>query len=290
MCNARLLTLAVVALLAVAPAACGRKKTVTVRHSGIEIVEGALSPTAFAAAVRKAGGAHFHATAMFHIDSGGKADAGDGSKPASPSAITTTTDLWMDKAGNFRLVENNDQDGGREIVRVGGEVAVALRYGKMVRRSAQDSENASLLAEALGAPWAVWEIVRRQVEVESAGQGDFRMRMGNQLADPPATFPAAEGLRKWRGTIDVKTLEGQATMDSSAQLPLGFTCKTTFQAVRDQLPIQGEVAVTAALDQVGKVADVAMPETETLHVRQRTMLEEKALLGGLGAAAKKTGP
>jgi len=75
-------------------------------------------------------------------------------------------------------------------------------------------------------------------------------------------------------------------------VPLAFACKTAFQAVRDQLPVEGEVAVSATLDQVGKVADIAMPEAETLHVRQRTILEERALLGGLSASplAKKPAP
>jgi hypothetical protein len=281
------------ATLVVAAAGCGQKKA-AVAASGLETLDSALAPARFAAALRKAGGGHLRATAFFHVDVAGKTDPGDGSKPASPSAITTTTDLWMDKQGNFRLVESNDQDGGREIVRVGGEVAVALRYGKMLWRPAQDSENARLVGEALGASWAAWEIVRRQVEVDEAGQGAYRLRLGNRLADLPAGFPAAEGLRKWRDTVDVKTLEGQATLDPGGHLPLAFACKTTFQAVRDQLPIAGEASVSTALDQVGKVADIAMPEAETLHVRQRTILEERALLGGLGAAlaspAKKSGP
>jgi hypothetical protein len=39
------------------------------------------------------------------------------------------------------------------------------------------------------------------------------------------------------------------------------------------------------------VAAIAMPEAEALRLRQRTILEEKALLGNLGAAAaRKTGP
>ena len=92
----------------------------------------------------------------------------------------------------------------------------------------------------------------------------------------------------------MKTLDGQVTLAPGSQLPLAFACKTVFRAVRDQLPIAGEVAVSAALDQVGKVADIAMPEAEPLRMRQRTVLEERALLGGLGAslsaAAKKTGP
>jgi hypothetical protein len=277
--------------LAVAAAGCGAKRTATTR-SGLEILDGALAPAGMSAALRKAGGGHVHATTTFHVDSGGKPDPGDGAKPASPSVVTTTTDLWMDKQGNFRLVESNDQDGGREIVRVGSEVAVALRYGKMIRRTAQDSENARFVAEALGAPWTAWEIVRRQVEVDEAGQASYRLRLGNRLADLPAGFPAAQGLRKWRDTVDVKTLEGQAVLHPGRHLPLAFTCKTAFKAVRDQLAIAGDIAVAAAIDQVGQVADIAMPEAEALRLRQRTILEEKALLGGLGAAtaAKKTGP
>ena len=281
------------ATLVVAAAGCGQKKAAAVR-SGLETLDGALAPAGFAAAMRKAGGAHLHASVLFRVDATGKADPGDGAKPASPSAITTTTDLWMDRHGNFRLVDSNDQDGGREIVRVGSEVAVALRYGKMIRRAAQDAENARFLAEALGGPWTAWEIVRRQVEVDEAGQGAYRLRLGHRLADLPASFPTAEGLRKWRDTVEVKTLEGQATLDPGSVLPLDFGCKTAFRAVRDQLPIAGEVAVSATLDHVGKVAVIVMPEAEPLRMRQRTVLEERALLGGLGAslstAARKTGP
>jgi hypothetical protein len=77
-------------------------------------------------------------------------------------------------------------------------------------------------------------------------------------------------------------------------LPLAFACQTNFLAVRDELPIAGEIAVSAMLAEVGKVADIVMPEAETLHSRQRTALEERALLGGLGAAvaaqARKSSP
>ena len=275
--------------LVAAGAGCGQEQTASVR-SRLETLDATLAPSAFAAAVRKAGGAHFHAMTSLRVDSSSKPSPG--SKPASPSAITTTTDLWIDKRGNFRLVENNDQDGGREIVRVGGEVAVALRYSKMLRRPAQDAENALFVAEALGAPWAAWEIMRRQVAVEEAAPGIYRFKLGKRLAKLPAGFPAAEGLRKWRDTVEVSRLEGQATLESGSQVPVFFTSKTAFRAVRDQLPVEGEVAVTAIVNQVGKVADIVMPEAETLHVRQRTVLEERALLGGLSASptAKKLAP
>jgi hypothetical protein len=286
--TSRLFTLVATMVFVVVGTGCGRRKTAAGR-GGLETLDGALAPAGFASALRKAGGGHLHATALFRVDGASKADPGDGSKPASPSAVTTTTDLWMDRQGNFRLVESNDQDGGREIVRVGSEVAAALRYGKMLRRTAQDSENVRFLSEAVGAPWAAWEIIRRQVDLDESGQGVYGLRLGNRLADLPAGFPPAEGLRKWRDSVEVKTLEGQATLDLGNHIPLAFACKATFQAVRDQLPIAGDVTVSAALDQVGKVADIAMPEAEALHVRQRTILEERALLGGLGATLSPAG-
>ena len=57
------------------------------------------------------------------------------------------------------------------------------------------------------------------------------------------------------------------------------------------------MAVSATVDQIGRVPDVKMPDAEALHVRQRTILEEKALLGGIRSSVtlppppkKKGGP
>jgi len=258
-----------------------QKKT-AVAPSGLSTLDAALQPSAMAASLRKLGGAHFHATAMFRVDAA--RNPNDGSKPASPSVVTTSTDLWMDKGGNFRLVESNDLDGGREVVRVGNEVVVALRHGKMIRRATQDTEGARFLAEALGAPWAAWEIVRRQVEVEGGGERPYRMKLGSRLVDLPAAFLPAQGLRGWRETVEVKSLEGRATLEANGLALRAFFCKTAFAATRDGLPVEGAVEVTAVLDQVGTVADITLPAAETLHPRQRTVLEERALLGGLGAS------
>ena len=71
-------------------------------------------------------------------------------------------------AGNYRIVENNDRDGGREIVVRGRDLYVALRYGKMIRRAAEQPEPDQLLQEALGGPWAAWQILRRCLPPSSA--------------------------------------------------------------------------------------------------------------------------
>jgi hypothetical protein len=267
-------------LLLTAAAGCSRTKG-PAHVAPLAALDAALLPSALVASLRRAGGGHFHATALLRADV--TKPNSDSGRPAAPPAVTTTTDLWMDKAGSFRLSETNDQDGGRDVVRVGGDLAVALRYGKLVRRPAQDAESQRYLGEALGAPWAAWELVRRQVKVEG-GQGAFALRLGERTVEPPPGFPATEGLRKWRDSVVVKSLEGSATLDAASQLPVAFTCQASFQATRDGTSIVGEVAVTAALDQIGSVPEVVMPAAEAIAPRQRTVIEERALLGGLPTA------
>jgi hypothetical protein len=59
-----------------------------------------------------------------------------------------------------------------------------------------------------------------------------------------------------------------------------------YQAARDGVPIEGNAAVSMAADEIGATADIVMPESETLRTRQRTILDERALLGGiLGASS-----
>jgi hypothetical protein len=271
------------ALAAVAAAAsCGRTKPRGALAPD-QVLDRALFPSTLAANLRAAGGGHFHATTRLRADLTSAPD--DGAKPAAPAEVTTTTDLWVDRQGSFRLVEENDQDGGREIVRVGGEVAVALRYGKRIRRPARDSESERFLAEALGGPWAAWELVRRQVTVENAG-GGLRLGLRERAAARPAGSPAAQGLRTWRDSAQIASLAGQARLDAGGKLPLAFACKAGFRATRDQVPITGEIAVDATLAEVGQVTRIDLPDAGTLPTRQRTVLEERALLGGLPAAVK----
>jgi hypothetical protein len=274
-------------LLAVTFAGCGAKQSAAARSS-LETLDEATSPAKLAAVLQKLGGAHVHATTTFQVDTAA-AHPSDGTKPASPPAVTTTTDLWLDKHGNYLLVEENDQDGGRIIARVGGEIGVALRYGKMIRRPSTSAEITRYLVEAVGAPWSAWELVRRQVEVDG-NKGNYRFRLGSRRAALPAGFPAAEGLRKWRDSAVVKSLEGQATLDPSARALVGFDCKATYQATRDGVAIQGNIAVSLSVAELGTTADVVLPTSEPLQTRQRTILEEKALLGGISAAVKKGSP
>ena len=229
----------------------------------------ALQPAALVAGLRRLSGAHFHATSTFRMSAAGGPDAG------GQDSITTTTDLWIDKQGNFRLAESNDQDAGREVVRVGSELAVALRYGKLIRRPAQDPEPQRFLEEGVGAPWAAWDTVGRFVGVVPAGDHAFRLQ---KVAQPHPAPAAATALRKWRETVEVQTLEGEARLAAAGDLQ-AFSLNARFRADRDGTRIEGEIAVAARVEE--GTAPATMPAAENLPARQRTILEERALLGGL---------
>ena len=256
-------------LFVTALANCGRAKRDGVLPPDQEL-EAAVQPAALVAGLRRLSGAHFHATAAFQVSAAGAPDAGD------RDAVTTTTDLWIDKQGNFRLAESNDQDGGREVVRVGSELAVALRYGKLIRRPAQEPEPQRFLEEAVGAPSAAWDTVGRFVQLVPAGNRAFRLTTASEPRPAPA---AATALRKWRETVEVQSLVGDARLDASGGLQ-AFSLGAHFRAARDGTPIEGEIAVAASVEQGAD--PVTMPVAETLPARQRTILEERVLLGGLG--------
>jgi hypothetical protein len=256
-------------LFVAALANCGRAKRDGILPPDQEL-EAAMQPAALVAGLRRLSGAHFHATAAFRVSAAAAPDAG------GRDAVTTTTDLWIDKQGNFRLAESNDQDGGREVVRVGSDLAVDLRYGKLIRRPAQEPEPQRFLEEAVGAPSAAWDTVGRFVQIVPAGNRAFRL---TTAGEPRPASAAATALRKWRETVEVQSLLGDARLDASGGLQ-AFSLSAHFRATRDGTPIEGEIAVAASVEQGAD--PVTMPVAETLQVRQRTILEERILLGGLG--------
>jgi hypothetical protein len=265
---------AALALVVLGAARCGGKAP-PAPPAPAEALEAALAPTAAVSALRRAGGGHVHAVTTFKI------------APQQPSpeyapeldAVTTTTDLWMDPAGQFRLLEQNDRDGGREVFLTGRDLAIALRYAKMIRRPAQEPEPTRILEEALGGPFATWELGRRFARVEHAdpkARASFRVSLGDKPARPE---PEPAPLRRWRDTVAVSGLQGEVKVDPTSGALLRVRLETTFSLVRDGVPFTGIAKVEASLDEMGKVPPIAPPQADELRTRQRTIVEERALLG-----------
>jgi hypothetical protein len=268
-----------VALVLCAAAACrGRQDGTRETSRPVELAE-AMRPERFAAALRKLGGAHLHGTTKLAV----------GPTGGAPLGVTTTTDVWVDRTGNYRLHEDNDQDGGRDVVLHGRELAVALRYGKMVRRIAEEPEPSQLLEQALGAPWSLFELAGSRVRITPAGAAPttgakattFDLTLGT--GDSAAKRPVAPlyGLRAWRETATLASLAGQVVADDATGALMRVDVTARFTGRGPAGPIEGTFEVHSALSEVGSTAAIARPDAEELALRQRTVPEQKELLRGL---------
>lgn len=240
----------------------------------------AARPDALAAALRRLGGAHYHATLKMAA----------GKPGGTPVEVTTTTDVWLDRAGNFKVHEENDRDGGRDVVLYGRELAVALRYGKMIRRVAEEPEPTRLLQEALGGPWAAFELAGARVHADGGTEelvnGARATRYALSLSDgkPGAPPPHLYGLRAWRAGSTVTSASGQAVVDDATGALLAIDLAVGFRAKTESGEEQGTVDVHSALSDVASTPPVARPDAEDLVLRQRTVPEAKELLHGLAEA------
>jgi hypothetical protein len=257
--------------------ACSRGPDAESRRQAATLGE-ALQPGFFAAALGRVGGAHYHGTSRF---AAGLDTPGDG--------VTTTTDVWVDRSRNYRVLEVNDRDGGREVILTGRELAVALRYGKMIRRLAEEPEPTKLLEEALGAPFAAWEVVRPWTAVQPAGAQlvggsratEYRIARAAARTEDPSAQPAPTGLRAWRATVSVGEVGGRVLVDDASGALMQVELTARFTTKRDGRPLQGTLDVRGALSEVASTAPVQRPVAEDLALRQRIVPEQRDLLSGL---------
>jgi hypothetical protein len=245
----------------------------------------AVKPDVLATALRKLGGAHYHAVLRMTA----------GRPGAAPVTVTTTTDAWLDRSPNFKVHEENDRDGGRDVVLYGRELAVALRYGKMIRRIAEEPEPTHLLQEALGGPWAAFEIAGPRVRIDQVAEHEqvglqravrYNLSLGGG-ASAPAPHPY--GLRAWRTGVTVDSLTGRALVDEATGALMALDMTVAFQTKTDSGNEQGAIEVHTALSEVAATAPIARPAAEELVLRQRTVPEARELLRGL-AEPRGAGP
>jgi hypothetical protein len=259
-------------------AGCGNSAPVETR-SAFEELDALLRPAAQAASVRRLPSAHVAATFMSRVSA---PPAPDAEKPPKDT-VTTRTELWLDRRGQYRMLETNDQDGGRQVVKYGHDLAIALRYGKTIRRQALEPEPTRLLEEAVGGPWAAWETVRRFTTVTSGPAGYQLTRSTGHVVVVRGS--QASSLRRWRDTVEVQELSGEARVDPRTGALLAFNLHARFTASRgDGVPLNGELAVTSRIDSIGSTPSITPPVAEELEPRPRSILEERALLGDLTRA------
>ena len=279
--------LLVAAMIAGATGGCRQKRGVLTPPGAA--VDNALQSHRFAEGLRKLGRCHLRSTV--HIAAG--LDGG------TTDNVTTDTDIWMDERGNWRLVDLNDKDGGREIVLHGHELAIALRYGRMIRRPAEDPEPLRLLAQGVGGPYAAWDLLRDVATFDDFGTDTLGGRKGHLYKVTKSAHPAAPvtkleaGDRQaWRKTLTADKVEGTVMIDEQLGIPLlaeihgAYTMRRAGQGEGqgDGVPMHGAVDARVSIEEIGTSPSIAEPEAEDLASRQRTVPDERALLGGLPRA------
>jgi hypothetical protein len=284
--------------LVVGLAACGRSPESEAGGPDQEL-ENALNPAQLARMLQRAGGGQYRGLTTQEITAPGEPGE-KGTPEPSVDATTTTTNLWMDRIGHYRMVENNDLDGGREVILHNRQLAVALRYTKMKRRPAHEPEPTRFLEEALGGPWSAWEIARRFADVkrtEDSSQGTPAVVFTLTKAAVPRAvrggFESDTPLRKWRETIAPQSLRGEVRLDKATGLLTSVRIEVRFSVKRDGVPLSGLVRATGEIRDRGRVPPISAPPAEELNGRQRTILDERALLGraaGEGAGRGRGGP
>jgi hypothetical protein len=154
-----------------------------------------------------------------------------------------------------------------------------------------------LLEEALGGPWAAWDvaapfaiIAHHPVDLEGGRKGEeYKVSKSDRRNRKAVKIPP--GVRHWRSSTSVLELTGNITLDRTTSALWKADLVTVFAAQRSPEgggsgqgePVVGTVDVQAQIDQVGKVPPIARPAAEELSLRQRIVPEQKELLGGLGA-------
>ena len=267
------------------------RKSRTQSHEAGAVAPGTLfNPHELALALIARGGAQISATTRFHI----VPTAAEGLQ--GEQDITTTTTVTLGGDGHYSLHEENDHDGGRDVFFTGNEIAVKLRYGKLIKRAARAPEPMQLLEQALGGPGAAWDVFHAHAQVQ-AGEGEAKDTMSLALSsakneDEP--LAASSPLIDWRKTAVPSELSGKLRyLPGGASAPPAlvaaeikgkFNARTVVAGKTNE--VLGLVEVTFAAREVGRATPQPMPaDAETAWMRQRTILEERALLGS-GAPAK----
>lgn len=272
------------AALAGACAAAGCRKKHEVKPPPEAVVDSALESHHFAEALRKLGRSHLRSTVHFEAGlDGGTSDT-----------VTTDSDVWMDDKGNWRLSDLNDKDGGREIVLHGRELAIALRYGRMIRRPAEEPEPMRLLAQGVGGPYAAWDLLRGVATVDDFGtdtRGGRKVHVYKLSKSAHPTPPAAtlEGgdRQAWRRTIVAEKVSGTVMIDDQTGIPLLAEVHARYTMRRGEgagVPMHGAVDARTSIEEIGTSPDIVAPEADDLTSRRRTVPDERALLGGLPRA------
>jgi hypothetical protein len=220
----------------------------------------------------------------------------EGDKVVDSLADTTTLEVAAD--GQFHALYENSADYGREVVFQDGKLYLRPRYARWHRRAPNDThEVADLLDQMYAVAGDYFDLVAHAAEVNDTGAAQVSGRDGRQVAiklAPTPGKPTAQPLtqKKWRESVVVSALSGDAVLDADTAIPLKAHFASTFGFSRDGRSFTMSIEVSQEISGIGAaVAVVTPPANETVDTpqRQKEVDERDFLLDGIAPPAKKSG-
>ena len=135
------------------------------------------------------------------------------------------------------------------MVLYGRELSVALRYGRMIRRVAEEPEPSRLLEEAAGR--AVRGLrarraqgarrARRATELVGGARATvFELRPGDAAPSDVRARRRSTGLRKWRNAASIDALSGRVVVDDATGALVRCDLTAKFATAGDPKPVRGD--------------------------------------------------
>jgi hypothetical protein len=220
----------------------------------------------------------------------------EGDKVVDSLSDKTTLEVAAD--GTFHALYDNSADYGREVVFRDGMLYLRPRYARWHRRAPNDKhEVTNLLDQMYEVAGDYFDLVAHAAEVSDAGAAQVSGRDGRKVEiklAPTAGKPAPQPLtqKKWRESVVVTALSGEAVLDADAAIPLQAKVNSTFGFSRDGRSFTMSIEVSQEISGIGtEVAVVTPPPEETVDTpqRQKEVDERDFLLDRIAPPAKKSG-
>lgn len=227
----------------------------------------------------------------------------EGTEAAGPVQMEEQSVYLLDAAGGIRALHSNDHGYGSEMVYVGGQVYMRLRYAPFVRRRPEGDEVSRVLQSGDNSA-ALLALLVPFLDIDVApdagggaglaGRPALKLTLGKRSGAPVLGKKSAADSgpgRVWRRATRVEALRGTARVDREQGALLALDLSATFVGPRlpgpgDRAPAPppGDVTVKVhhTLELTALEQAVAAPEEwQAPPVRPRPQQDRQELLQGL---------
>jgi hypothetical protein len=211
--------------------------------------------------------------------------------------LADETDIEAAADGTYHALYDNDADYGREVTFLGGKLYLRPRYARWHRRDPNDKhETEDTLDQIAAVAGDYFDLIAFAAEVNDEGAASVGGRDGRKISihlapGSKAAPKQALAQKKWRETVQVGALDGDAVLDADAAFPLHAHVVADLSFQRDGRSFTMHVEVTEDVAATQSVALSVPPADQVVDTptRMKEVDERDALLKDIAPPAKQSG-